>query len=149
MARASRKLIDAIERAASKIECNLTYQWGHMGACNCGHLAQELTSLTKGDIHHYAMQGRGDWSEQVEAFCPTSSMPMDLLISELLAAGLNLEDLVNLERLKDREVLSVIPAPQRHALRHNRPADVALYLRTWASILSSKIKESAPSLIIS
>ena len=76
MARASINLIQALRRTANNLLSGSKYQWGHMGACNCGNLAQELTSLTKKEIHDYAMRGHGDWSEQVDAFCPTSTMPM-------------------------------------------------------------------------
>lgn len=142
MARASKKLVDALRKAANRIAEDDNYQWGHMGACNCGFIAQEVTKLSKGEIHEFAMRGYGDWTEQVQAFCPTSSMPMDVLISEMIAAGFSLEDLANLERLKDKEVLDLIPAAKRHKLRHNDKNDVALYLKTWAVLLESKIHQT-------
>jgi hypothetical protein len=78
MAHANPELIQALRRTAQKLSIGNPYQWGHMGSCNCGNLAQELTQLTKAQIHEFAMQGRGDWREQVEEFCPTSGLPMDL-----------------------------------------------------------------------
>lgn len=136
MARPSEKLIKAIRQTAQNLHHHKPYQWGHMGACNCGNLAQELTHLSKAEIHAYAMSGYGDWSEQVAAFCPTSQMPMDLLINELIAAGLTLEDLINLERLKDEAVLNRL---QRPHLRYNDREDVAQYLETWADLLEEKL----------
>ena len=144
MARASINLIQALRRTANNLLSGSKYQWGHMGACNCGNLAQELTSLTKKEIHDYAMRGHGDWSEQVDAFCPTSTMPMDLLISELAASGLSLEDLINLERLKDKSVLRRIPLEKRKVLKHNSREDVALYLKTWADLLEEKLEKKIP-----
>ncbi|MFT4736687.1 MAG: hypothetical protein ACI8QD_002019 [Cyclobacteriaceae bacterium] len=141
MARPSKKLISALQVVSSKLRNDSTYQWGHMGACNCGNLAQELTSLSKGEIHEYAMRGRGDWSEQVDSFCPTSAFPMDLLISELIGHGLSLEDLIHLERLTDQEVLTHIPLPVRHNLQHNQKEDVATYMEAWAFLLSEKMPE--------
>lgn len=141
MARPSRRLIDAIRNTAQKLSKNTDYQWGHMGACNCGTLAQELTHLTKGEIHNYAMRGHGDWTEQVEAFCPTSEMPMDLLINQLIAAGLTLEDLINLERLKDQEVLSLIYREKKEHLQHNKQEDVILYLNAWADLLEKELRQ--------
>ena len=82
MATANLPLVDALRRTARKLASGASYQWGHMGSCNCGNLAQELTRLTKAEIHAFAMQGRGDWREQVEEFCPTSGLPMDLLIAD-------------------------------------------------------------------
>lgn len=139
MARANKKLIQALRSAAVKLKKGSDYQWGHMGACNCGHVAQEITNLSKGEIHDYAMKGHGDWTEQVETYCPTSDFPMDLLISEMIAAGFNLEDLMNLERLRDQEVLAKIPMERRRSIKHNNKNDVALYLDTWASVLDESI----------
>ena len=92
MARTSQKLIEALRKAAEQIEIDHQYQWGHMGCCNCGYVAQSITSLSSDEIHDYALRGHGDWSEQVEAFCPTSKFPMDLLISELVGSGLTLQE---------------------------------------------------------
>lgn len=126
-----------MRNTAEKLRKHAPYQWGHMGACNCGNLAQELTSLSRGEIHAYAMKSYGDWSEQVAAFCPTSKMPMDLLIHQLIAAGLALEDLINLERLQDKKVLK---KTGKIALRRNSRSDLILYLETWANLLEEKMQ---------
>ncbi|WP_416864431.1 MAG: hypothetical protein ACMVP2_17660 [Imperialibacter sp.] len=138
MAKANAALIQAIRRTAEKLKKGNDYMWGHMGSCNCGNLAQEITQLTRADIHAYAMRGHGDWSDQINDFCPTSGMPMDLLISEMLSAGLDREDLVHLERLSDQEVLGMLPLTERN-LRHNHRDDVVKYLMTWASALEDEL----------
>jgi len=138
MAKANAALIQAIRRTAEKLKKGNDYMWGHMGSCNCGNLAQEITQLTRADIHAYAMRGHGDWSDQINDFCPTSGMPMDLLISEMLSAGLDREDLVHLERLSDQEVLCKLPLTERN-LRHNHRDDVVKYLTTWASALEDEL----------
>ena len=142
MARPTPELIEALRRTARSLKNGAHYQWGNMGGCNCGNLAQELTKLTKDDIHRYAMQGYGDWSEQVGGFCDTSFMPIDLVISEMLGAGLTIEDLQNLERLADRAVLSRFPTGIRQHLRHNNRADVVLYMNAWAEMLEEQILET-------
>lgn len=142
MATANLPLLDALRRTARKLETGVPYQWGHMGSCNCGNLAQELTQLTKGEIHAFALQGRGDWREQVEEFCPTSKLPMDLLIADLLNYGLTTTDLQHLERLSDPKVRQQIPFERRNALEHNRRDDVVLYLKTWADLLESELLAS-------
>ncbi len=139
MAHANAELINALRRTAEKLAKGATYQWGHMGSCNCGNLAQELTKLTKAEIHQFAMQGRGDWREQVEEFCPTSGLPMDLLIADLLNYGLTTSDLQNLERLSDKKVLDRIPVEKRYELRHNVRADVVLYMNEWARLLEDEL----------
>ncbi len=137
MATPNPKLIQALRTTARKLENGGNYQWGHMGSCNCGNLAQELTKLSKAEIHAYAMQRSGDWYEQTLEFCPSSGYPMDLLIEKLLEEGLKLEDLRNLERLSDQEVLRNLPQNLKY-LNQNCREDVVLYMKTWADMLENK-----------
>jgi hypothetical protein len=147
MAKANPRLIEAIEKTVAKLSNGAAYQWGHMGACNCGNLAQELTLLTKAEIHHYAMQKHGDWNEQILDYCPSSGYPIDLMISKMLEYGLTLEDLANLERLSDKEILNRIPKEIRDQVNKNSRADVILYLETWAKILREKWLSENESLL--
>ena len=141
MARPNLTLIAALRRTASKLQQGVPYQWGHMGSCNCGNLAQELTTLTKAEIHQNALAvGRGDWNEQLNDYCPTSGLPMDLLIAEMLNAGLESADLQHLERLTDRRILERLPKAKRY-LRHNFRDDVVLYIDTWADLLEEQLLE--------
>lgn len=139
MAIASLTLIDAMRRTAKKLSNGVAYQWGHMGSCNCGNLAQEITKRTKAEIHEWAMTGTGDWHEQVQAFCPTSGLPFDLLVTDMMNAGLTQKDLQNLERLTDSTVLAKIPLERRNAMQHNNREDVVLYLQTWSSLLEEEL----------
>jgi hypothetical protein len=137
MARASFEVIDALRRTAKKLQSDTPYMWGHMGSCNCGNLAQEITKLSKAQIHAYAMQGRGDWNEQLNDYCDTSQLPMDLLIHELLTAGFDLNDLKNLEKLSDNAILERLPIEKRY-LKHNLREDVVVYLNEWANLLEEQ-----------
>ena len=139
MAKANPTLIAAIHRTANKLQKGTPYQWGHMGSCNCGNLAQEITQLSKAEIHQIAMNKYGDWTEQVQDFCPTSGYPMDHMISMLLEAGLDTTDLAQLEKLSNTEVnLRIRQQEPGRYLRHNYRDDVILYLRTWASLLEEE-----------
>ncbi|EAY30510.1 aldo-keto reductase family protein [Microscilla marina] len=141
MAQPSTFLIEALRKTADKLAKGAPYQWGHMGSCNCGNLAQEITQLSKAKIHEYALQTRfGDWSEQTSEFCPTSNLPMDIVISEMLNAGLTRTDLKHLEKLSDKQVLKRLPANNRY-LMHNKRDDVVKYLRTWADLLEEQLLE--------
>lgn len=144
MATANLTLIEALRRTVRNLNSGKPYMWGHMGACNCGNLAQELTQLTKADIHAYALQGRGDWREQIEEYCPTSGLPMDLLIADLLQHGLTTTDLQHLERLSDPKVKNRIPLERRNQMRHNVREDVILYLQTWAIVLEEELLAALP-----
>lgn len=135
MARPNPELIAAIENTIAKLSKGAPYQWGHMGACNCGNLAQELTKLSKAEIHSYAMQRYGDWHDQLLEFCPTSGYPIDLMIQKMLDFGLTLQDLTHLERLSDPEILATIPKENRDRLSKNSKKDVLLYMQNWAKLL--------------
>jgi hypothetical protein len=138
MAKASLELVSVLRKTAAKISNSSDYQWGHMGACNCGFLAQEITQLPKMEIHLRAMQGLGDWNEQLNDYCPTSGLPMDDLISKLLKVGFDVDDLKHLERLSSPEILRQLPIDQRN-LKHNVKSDVVKYLRVWAALLEEKL----------
>jgi len=138
MAVASPKLISVLRATAQRLQESSNYQWGHMGACNCGHLAQEITALSKAEIHEIALAGHGDWSTQIREYCPDSGMPMHWIIGQLLALGLSTRDIENLEYLADDKVLKQMPAEQRHPLRNKRE-DVVVYLQVWADQLAAEL----------
>ncbi len=135
------ELIQTLRSAARKINQSTTYQWGHMGLCNCGFLAQEITKLTKEEIHRRAMERHGDWTEQLNDYCPTSGFPMDDLITELIDFGFTREELQHLEKLSNPEVLKWIPPSERN-LKHNTKKDVVRYLNTWAQALEDQLLAS-------
>ena len=137
MARASLQIVRILQATAQKLEKSNIYQWGHMGSCNCGFLAQEITSLKKDQIHARAMERYGDWNEQLNDYCPTSGLLMDDLITEMLNTGFDTNDLRHLEKLSDPLILRAIPG--RKTLRHNCKEDVVCYLRAWADILEDKL----------
>ena len=140
MARANRQLIWALTKTAARLKQGVTYQWGHLGACNCGHLAQTLTDRTKREIHEAALARVGDWGEVSEKYCETSGMAIDTIISEMLAAGLALEDIEHLENLDDPRVLKTLELPNgRRYLKHNNRDDLVLYLDAWAALLASEL----------
>lgn len=142
MARPNPELIDALRNAARKLTESKNYQWGHMGSCNCGFLVQEITKLSRADIHEYAMRTRGgDWSEQALDFCPTSGYLMDQVISFMIDAGMDIQDFKHLERLSDIEVLQRLPTNERY-LHHNQKKDVIKYMNTWADLLEEKLMRS-------
>jgi hypothetical protein len=142
MARPSLLLIEALRKTAKNIQNGKPYEWGHMGSCNCGNLAQTLLNISKGDIHRYAMEKVGDWNEQLNDYCPTSGLPMDRLIFGLLEKGLSTTDLKNLEYLSDP---SIVQAVGRGHLRNNNLKDVVDYLNAWADILETEWLQNTPT----
>lgn len=138
MARASIQLIKVLRETAQRLAKGDNYQWGHMGSCNCGHLAQTITRYSKGAIHAAAMWRHGDWREQLRDYCPQSGLPMDEIIDHMLDFGLTREDLAHLERLSHPIILQRLPEERRYLL-HNWREDVVLYLETWAALLEEAL----------
>ncbi|MFN7600371.1 MAG: hypothetical protein ACK5R0_03120, partial [Bacteroidota bacterium] len=81
------------------------------------------------------------WTEQLNDYCPTSGLPMDNLISELMAFGFDSDDLKHLERLSDGRVLQQLPFEKRN-LRHNSKQDAVVYLNAWARLLEDEVVHS-------
>jgi hypothetical protein len=138
MAKITLEVLVALRNTVRRIEQTTQYQWGHMGCCNCGFLAQEITHLRKEDIHARAMERHGDWSEQLNDYCPTSGLLIDDIIGEMLAFGFDCMDLKHLERLSDPQVLNALP-PAEKKLAFNRKADVIKYLKAWADLVEARL----------
>jgi hypothetical protein len=137
MARPTRALIDALRATADRLEGDVDYRWTHMGACNCGHLAQTVTELSREELHALATQKAGDWAQQATDYCPASGLPIDHIIGTMLSMGLSTSDLADLERLRSRAVLRRLPAGRRE-LDYREKADVVLYMRAWAELLEEQ-----------
>lgn len=138
MAKATPELIAALHRTLTSLRKSKQYQWGHMGGCNCGHLAQEITKLSRKEIHARALRSRsGDWNEQLIDYCPTSGLPMDEVISEMLTAGLDRQDLMHLEKLSDPKILKRL-AEGEMPLQHNKKSDVIIYIEAWTTLLEEQ-----------
>ena len=131
-----RALINALRETASRLAESESYQWGHMGHCNCGHLAQTITGLTASEIHSSALERHGDWEEQANHYCATSGLIIDHVLAAMMSLGLGAEDIRNLEKLCDPEV---VRRAGRH-LRHNVRDDVVTYMRIWADLLESRLR---------
>ncbi len=136
MAYPSLKIIDALRQTASQLESGNRYEWGHMGSCNCGNLAQTITSFSRAEIQKYAIAKRGDWSEQLVDYCPTSGLPMDLIIQKMVDFGFSKQDLHHLEWLSDTEILNKIGVS---FLNRNLKSDTILYLKSWANLIEDQI----------
>ena len=134
------KIINALRETARRLAGGAEYEWSHQCNCNCGHLVQTVTELSKAEIHARALEKAGDWGEKVIDYCPTSNYPIDHIITAMLAMGFTRDDLVRLERLSSPEILDRIPH-ERKPLKHNRRGDVILYMNTWAALLEEKLLE--------
>lgn len=131
----------ALRRAAERILSENAYQWGHMGACNCGFLAQEITHCDRAEIHQAAMNRSGDWRDQLRDYCPGSGLAMDVIMDRMHELGFSTQDLINLERLEDSRVRRRM---KRQDLKFNQPGDVAAYMNAWAELIEEQWAEAQP-----
>ena len=134
MAQPTRELIAALRETAGRLAHDASYQWGHMGMCNCGHLAQSITGLRQAEIHDSALIREGDWEQQARDYCPTSGHLIDSILATMFTTGLTRVDIRHLEKLSDPEVTRLTGH-----LRFNRRDDVVLYVRTWAELLECRV----------
>lgn len=139
MAKASVENVRALRRAAAKLLNEGKYEWGHMGRCNCGFLARELTTLSDVEIHQLAMEKPGDWRDQLRDYCPQSGMAMDVVIDLMLDEGFTQTELIELERLENKEILRSIGHGVN--LNYNNSSDVAIYLNAWADLLELELSK--------
>ncbi len=137
MATATPKLISALRTTAARLREGSNFQWGHMGSCICGHLAQTVTELSPAEIHRRAMERHGDWSQQSVEHCPTSGLAIDHVIDEMLALGLHIGDLRHLEKLSDPRILARVPA---RWLRHQDRDHAVQYMEAWAELLEDDLR---------
>ncbi len=146
MANPSLKIIEALRKTALQLENGNRFEWGHMGSCNCGNLAQTITFFSRAEIQKYALQKRGDWTEQLIDYCPTSGLPMDLIIEKMINFGFTRYDLNHLEWLSDTEILNEIGVT---FLSRNLKSDTILYLKSWSNLLENKLIDAIklPSLL--
>lgn len=143
MALASLKLVTALRSTAARLRDGSSYQWGHLGMCNCGHLVQTVCALPPQQIHRIALSDReGDWEQLANAYCPASGFAIDDVLRELVALGLSTHEIGHLEWLDEARVLSALPGGHRW-LRRNDRADLIEYLETWASLLEAELPASS------
>jgi hypothetical protein len=141
MAQPSIELIEALKKTAKRLSDGAYYAWGHHGACNCGHLLQSVTDLSKEEILRAAHTGNGEWSELSDTFCDVTNAPVDLLISKLAGIGFTPSDIHHLEYLTDEQVLHRLPGGFRWLSRNVRE-DVVVYMETLATMLEHKLIET-------
>ena len=125
-------LADALRTTADRLADGARYEWGHVGRCNCGHLAQTLTARDGAEIFRLFGQELTEWSEHARGRCAVSNHDLEELFGELYRAGLSRDDLRHLEYLSDPEVLAFLPDGRRD-LRRNDRDDVVAYMRAMAA----------------
>lgn len=139
MANNKPELIDALRQTANKLSSGATYEWGHMGRCNCGHLVQTLLDITEQEIVESVDFQLDEWSEHATDYCEGTGAKVDDLFTQLYHAGLGYQDVIQLENLSNRAVLQRISTESGTErpvhLKRNSVEDVTLYMHAMADML--------------
>jgi len=143
MARATTHLVETLRKTAHELESGAEYNWGNATKCNCAHLAKALAPEIATRALVEIRPQLDEWTEFANDYCPHSGAPADKLLDTLYANGLGQKDIHQLEYLSNKEVLNALPGGFRY-LEHGNRRDVALYLRTWASLLELELKTNKP-----
>ena len=132
-----RNLIIQLRKTAERLKQTDEYRWTHQGRCNCGHLAQTLTGHSAARLHQMAVRSEGEWADHARGYCETSQQPIDEVIRQMLAFGITVEELADLEHLRSQDVLKWMPAGRRQPDYKNK-WDVIAYFETWAQVLAAR-----------
>jgi hypothetical protein len=128
------RLAFALRSTADRLAEGARYEWGHVGRCNCGHVAQTLTDLDDRQILRIFGQDLGEWTEHARSRCADTNRDLVALFDVLHTAGMSHEDVLHLENLSDPRILARLPEDARD-LRRNERSDVVCYLRAYADLL--------------
>lgn len=128
------RLAGHLKRTVNVLRKSSHYEWGHSGACNCGHLAQVITGIPSPQLHRWALEKEGDWSEKSKVYCENSGYSIDNVISTMLRNGLSIGDIREIEYLNNSRVLNFMGLKK---LRRNVREDVIAYFEGWIALLES------------
>ena len=135
----TKQLIDGLRTAAEWIESSyVEYNWDLYSTCNCGILAKVITGLSRKEVTDQVLEMpsfsfQRMWSDKVN-YCHQTGLPMPLVITTLLNAGMKVSDFEKLEWLD-------IPVDQRDAeegLQKDK-SSVISFMRTWADQLEVQL----------
>lgn len=137
MAKSNPKLIHVLRTTAWRLANGANYEWGHMGRCNCGHLLQTITHMSDSEIARYVNFQLDEWTEYARAVCAGSGHPVEDLFLPMQEIGFYYDDVIHLENLSDKAVLSRLP--EGLYLRKNDPRHVSRYLSALADMLAEEL----------
>lgn len=149
------KLITALRITANAIRNGtFPYKWIEQSSCNCGALFCTLTGKSPVEMTHLipkAMKNADPtWSILAGQYCSVTGLPKHSLFKELFGYGLTIQDIYDLEYLKNAKVVDRVMAKKSRwnrifDLSHVNKHDVADYMTAWADILTEEGQlDSAP-----
>lgn len=128
---------DYLLKAADYIEQHPEeYYWGNVITCQCGVLAKVVIEQDLGVLNRFCYSGSVSWGELLKdridvPVCTSTGLSITQIIEALYSAGFTKQELIDLEDLNSKEVLSVLSKGTTPC----EAKDAVLYLRTWAALL--------------
>ena len=138
MAKSNPILIHALKETAERLSKGAKYEWGHMGRCNCGHLVQTITRLSDREIVEAVDHELNEWTEHAREYCETSHSKAEYIFDRLKEIGFDYEDVIKLEYLSDKKVLSRLGDGPQY-LSNNNVNDVVIYMDKMAEMLEEEL----------
>ncbi len=142
MAKSSSELVNALRETAHRLHSGVTYEWGHMGRCNCGHLVQTITDMTDLEIAQSVDFDLNEWTEYAKDYCDGTGHKVDDLFGTLHNVGFYYYDVIHLENLSNKAVLDRLNTDDSRRpthLRRNDVHDVTQYMMTLADMLEEEM----------
>lgn len=136
-----------LEATADKIEAG-DFCWTESYRCTDGNLAQVVMGLTAQQLKQLMKEETGSiywcWSNEVKVVCPSTGLPMRLVVQALLKAGFSEEEITWIEGMSNIAVLQAAGiSTDRFVndshLDKSKPEFVVRYLRTWANMLRREL----------
>lgn len=150
------KLITALRTSAAALEQGtIYYDWNQAACCNCGILFCSL--LGKSPVELNALRPRtflgngSTWQAVIGQHCPVSGIPTNEMFRELFSYGLTQKDVIDLEYMRNPNVLcrmrprtiikrrwyrfwrsEVVTVP----FNYGESRDLISYMRAWADLLT-------------
>lgn len=144
----TRQLIDALRRAADRIEDPRgPYSWSDVVYCNCGILAQELLGVDAIRLTQLLVMGHeshGPWLHRGDraAACRATGVPMSQVSSALVEGGIDPYEF---------GVIELADIPHKECKYNENFANrnyVARWMRQQADILEEQLKPAVPAPVV-
>lgn len=128
------KLITALRTCAKALEQGtFEYKWAEPQSCNCGIVACALMGKSVAEMKDILQPMRTqvehpNWKYLVGKFCPITGTPTNEVFKSLLEAGMSQTDIVELEELSNKKVLSRITLEASYLTRKVPPGFIGRLL---------------------
>lgn len=156
------KLLASLEMVLKNLkEQKIGYDWSGHGTCNLGLVASCLLGKSPHELQndfdilsHGMGRDSADWKEAVSYYCPLTGLSSTMIFRRLQIAGLNREDMINLEYLSDPLVLKRIlectpfwkkwfillggPSPFINKHYYKEEENLIVYLEAWIELIKEE-----------